>query len=69
MCIVYTVSLEDTLAHIVVSKFSVLHLLAILVGEICISVRPVPVVPKGYIWVQMYTKMTILYISCFIGDI
>ncbi len=69
MCIVCTVSLEDTLVHIVVSKIHVLALLAILVGEICISVRPAPVVLKGYIRVHMYMKMIVLYISCFIGDI
>ncbi len=62
MYIVCTVSLEDTLVHIVVSKFRVLFLLAILVGEIYITVHPVPVVPKGYRWVQMYAKMTVLYL-------
>ena len=56
MCVVCTVSLEDTLVHIIVSKICVLALLAILVGEICNNVSPVPVVPKGYIRVQMYTK-------------
>ncbi len=52
-----TVSLEDTLVHIVVSKICVLALLAIIVGEICNSVRPSPVVSKGYIQVQMYAEM------------
>ena len=47
MCIVCTVSLEDTLVHIVVSKLRVFALLAILVEEIFISEHPVPVVPKG----------------------
>ena len=69
LCIVCTISLEDTLVHIVVFKIRVLALLAILDGEICISVCPGPVVPKGYIRVKMNAKMTVLYISCFIGDI
>ncbi len=64
MCIVCTVSLEDILVHIDIMKFLVLALLAVLVGEIYINVCPVPVVPKGYIRVQICTKMTVLNISC-----